>query len=295
MQRLVVEDVYTLERPVDAGPVVFDSPHSGALYPHDFGYTCPHTMLRQTEDSYVDDLFASAPRYGAPLLCALFPRSYIDVNRAVDDIDPELLDGDWPGVSNPSPRSQMGVGLVRRLCKPGVPMYDRRLSIAEFRRRIDKFYLPYHACLQDLVDTAHGRFGKSWHVNCHSMPSAGYSTTYDGRPGYRITERADFVLGDRDGTTCDGNFTHALRDFLKGLGYEVRLNTPYKGVELVRRHGQPKAGRHSIQIEINRRLYMNERTLEKSRNYARLKADLDKMAEFICDYARHQLSDMAAD
>jgi N-formylglutamate deformylase len=271
-------------------PVVFDSPHSGTIYPADFGYACPSKLLRQAEDAHVDVLFGAAPQSGATLVAALFPRSYIDVNRAVEDIDQQLLDQPWPGSVSTSDRARVGMGLVRRICRPGLSMYDRKLSVAEIRRRIEHYYRPYHRAVAEAIDQASDRFGAVWHVNCHSMPSSRGPRLPTG--GW---ERADFVLGDRDGTTCGIGFRRLVQGTLERLGYDVRINDPYKGVELVRRFGQPHLGRHSLQIEVNRRLYMNEETLVPTEGFARLKCDLDILVAAISAYARDQLTAAAAD
>ena len=274
----------------ELAPVVFDSPHSGTLYPKDFSPTCALSVLRQAEDTYVDELFGEAPRLGAPLLAALFPRSYIDVNRALDDIDPELLTEPWPSPLRPSEKSRMGMGLIRRTCKPGVPMYARRLPVAAVARRIDTYYRPYHEELAGLLDRAYSRFGAVWHVNLHSMPSVASAAGAD-----QSWDRADFVLGDRDGSTCAPHFTRMVSELLTRMGYSVKLNDPYKGVELVRRYSNPKQGRHSLQLEINRRLYMNEDSLAKSPNFDRLKQQMTELAATICAYGRDQLMAAAAD
>jgi N-formylglutamate amidohydrolase len=275
---------------VSPAPVVFDSPHSGADYPADFAYACPLDLLRHAEDAHVDVLYGAAPANGATLIAALFPRSYIDVNRAEQDIDPQLLAEPWPGPVNNSDRVRVGMGLVRRVCKPGLALYDRKLTVAEVQGRIENYYRPYHRAVAGAIDQASAQFGAVWHVNCHSMPSSG---------GPKVPthgwERADFVLGDRDGTTCEPGFRRIVQGTLQRMGYDVRVNDPYKGVELVKRFGQPKIGRHSLQIEINRRLYMNEDTLQPNDGFARLKQNLDTLVATITDYARDQLTAAAAD
>jgi N-formylglutamate deformylase len=275
---------------VEPVPVIFDSPHSGTEYPADFRYACPSKLLRQAEDAHVDDLFGSAPRSGATLIAALFPRSYIDVNRSIEDIDQQLLDQPWPGPVSASDRSRVGMGLVRRICRPGLSMYDRKLSVAEIKHRIEHYYRPYHQAVADAIDQAASHFGAVWHVNCHSMPSS-----HGPRVPASGWERADFVLGDRDGTTCGIGFRRLVQGTLERLGYDVRINDPYKGVELVRRFGRPGLGQHSLQIEVNRRLYMNEETLAPNEGYARLKRDLDILVVAITAYARDQLTAAAAD
>ena len=269
---------------------MFNSPHSGTIYPDNYGYSSALDLLRRTEDLYVDDLYADVIKLGAPLLACQFARSYIDVNRAEDDIDPDLLDSDWPEKFIPTIRSAAGHGLVHRLIRPGAPIYNRRLKVEEVQSRIETYYRPYHHALKTLLDDTHYNFGQVFHIDCHSMNSP------SGRIGTAFVHgEADFVLGDRDGTTCDPKFTRAIKDFLSGLGYRVSINDPYKGVELLKRYSNPQMGRHGLQIEINKSLYLNEATQEKNKNYSKLKGDLYKMCEFISQWASTQKIAQAAD
>ncbi|MBV8777174.1 MAG: N-formylglutamate amidohydrolase [Alphaproteobacteria bacterium] len=257
--------------PRDALPLVLDSPHSGSSYPDDFSFCCPLSLLRRAEDAYVDELFDAAPEHGATLIAAVFPRSYLDVNRAADDLDPALLAGSLPDRLKPRPATR--VGLVRRYAQPGVPIYDRKLQPDEVLARVERYHLPYHRTLDEACDRLHARFGAVWHINCHSMPSTG--SRAHGRKG----EHGDFVLGDRDGTTCAPEFTEFVARTLRGMGYEVHVNDGYKGVELVRRQGRPHEQRHSLQIEVDRSLYMDQRTLEKHDGFEPLQADLAQLAQ----------------
>ncbi len=270
-----------------AAPVVFDSPHSGTVYPADFAFAAPFDILRRAEDAFVDELFADAPRRGASLLTALFPRSYIDPNRHEAEIDLNLFDEPWPYPVLPSERCERGLGLVRRLIRARTPVYDRRLTVAEVEARIARFHRPYHAELQAMLDRAHESFGAVWHVNCHSMRALG-KRTGRGKAALKGKARDDFVLGDRDGTTCSARFTEMVRETLMELGYSVAVNHPFKGAELVTRHGDPAASRHSLQIEVNRRLYMDEARVEKTAGFDALKADIDRLVAAIVDYARDE-------
>jgi N-formylglutamate deformylase len=262
-------------------PAVFDSPHSGIDYPADFGFSVPHEMLRRAEDAFVDELYSAAPSHGAVLVAARFPRSYIDANRSLLDIDEALLAAPWPGPLARSRKTELGIGLVWRVLDNGDPIYSRKLSVAEVMRRITEFHQPYQKAVKDAIDESHTHFGAVWHVNCHSMPAMSSLVSEEG-PG---RPRADFVLGDRDGTTCSAEFTHFVRDTLASMGYDVKVNDPYKGVELVRAFSDPAAGRHSLQVEVNRRLYMDEATREKNAGFAALKRDLDTLVQGICGFA----------
>ncbi len=258
-------------------PLVLDSPHSGFEMPPDFGSARTEAELREGEDCFIDDLYRPAAARGVPLLAALFPRTYLDANRDAGDIDPELLAEPWPHPLRPSEKARIGKALVWRTMDGDRPIYERRLSVAELRSRIDNYHRPYHDTLRRLLDAAHARFGAVWHINCHSMgPSTSVSIEgVDGKP------RADIVLGDRDGTTCAPEFTAFVRDVLTGHGYDVKVNDPFKGVELVRAYADPAAGRHSLQLEVNKRLYMDPATLRKHEGFDVLQRHLMELVDGI--------------
>ena len=264
-------------------PLVLDSPHSGEWYPDDFDHAPPRDVVRQAEDTHVARLWGAAPAAGATLIEARFPRAYIDANRSLADVDPELLGDAWPDPVAPSRKTALGIGLVWRLARGGVPMYARKLTSAEVQGRIDRCWRPYHAALDAALDARHRAFGGVWHLNCHSMPAVGDALSDD--PG---RERADFVLGDRDGTTCDPAFTRTVADCARNFGYSVAINDPYKGVELVRKHGRPAENRHSLQVELKRTLYMDERTLAPNEGYARLQRDLARLVDILAAFVRQR-------
>jgi N-formylglutamate amidohydrolase len=262
-------------------PVVLDSPHSGHDFPGDFDAIVSEFDLRDGEDSFVDDLYLPATELGVPLLAAQFPRTYLDPNRHRGDIDLDLLADPWPHEYVPSGKARIGKALVWRTLDDGRPIYGRRLKVGEVTARIERMHSPYHAALRGLMDAAFDRFGVVFHVNCHSMNAVSGKM---GEGGAGRT-RADFVLGDRDGTSCDPQFTQFVRSTLVAFGYDVRINDPYKGVELVKAYSNPAAGRQSLQVEINKRLYMDETGRAKGEGYATLRAHLARLIEAIRDYA----------
>ncbi len=261
-------------------PLVLDSPHSGHAFPDDFGATVSEAELREGEDCYVDELYAGAPEIGAPLLAALWPRTYLDPNRHAGDVDLELIEGAWPGEYRPSGKAKVGKALIWRTLEDGRPIYARKLAPQAISRRIERFHAPYHFAIQKLLQETHARFGKVYHINCHSMRSVAGRQSED-REG---SVRADFVLGDRDGTSCDPAFTEFVRAVLASKGYHVKVNDPYKGVELVRAYSNPGAGRHSLQIEISKRLYMDESTLQRNQGFQALRSSLAELLKEIAIY-----------
>jgi N-formylglutamate deformylase len=263
--------------------VVLDSPHSGRSYPPDFEHACPLDRLRQAEDFLVDELFAFAPELGASLISAPFPRSYIDVNRAPEDIDPELLSPDERSGVPPSAKSELGIGLIWRLLEGNERIYARQLTRAEIDERIARCWLPYHAALAQAISAAHERHGHSLHLNCHSMPSC--SRLYPSALGH--TMPFDFLVGDRDGTTAGAVVTGRVATLLRAQGFLVGVNEIFKGVELVRRHSDPANHRHSIQLEINRKLYMHEDRLEVHAGFSRVQAVLQRLVRELVAWTQH--------
>jgi N-formylglutamate deformylase len=259
-------------------PLVLDSPHSGRELPADFGTVLSEFELRNAEDCYVDRLYLPATARGIPLLAARVSRVYLDVNRHADDIDPEVLDAPPPGAAA-SGKARLGKALVWRTLDDGRPIYARRLSMQEIASRIARCHTPYHRGLQRLLDAAHTRFGRVLHINCHSMNPVGGS---QGEGGAGRT-RADFVLGDRDGSTCDPALTAFVRHTLAGMGYNVTVNDPFKGVALVQAYCDPAAGRHSLQIEINKRLYMDDSTLEPHDGFDTLQHNLMRLIDALIE------------
>jgi N-formylglutamate amidohydrolase len=268
-------DILLVHGTPGSSPLVLDSPHSGVVMPADFGSIRTAAELRDGADCFIDELYRPASARGVPLLAAQFPRTYLDPNRHVGDIDPDLLAEPWPGELRPSGKARIGKSLVWRTLDDGRPLYDRRLSVAEVQARIERCHAPYHQTLRQLLDAAHARFGTVLHLNCHSMnPVSGVN----GEGGAGIA-RADIVLGDRDGTTCAPAFTAFVREFLAARGYEVRVNDPFKGVELVRAYASPAGGRHSLQIEVNKRLYMDLATLQPHAGFGRLQTHLMELID----------------
>ena len=262
-----------------AVPLVLDSPHSGHDFPADFDAIVSEAELRESEDTYVDQLYAAAHEVGAPLLAASFPRTYLDPNRHAGDVDLELIEGQWPWEYRPSGKARLGKSLIWRTLEDGRPIYARRLAPEAVRGRIERFHRPYHEKLKTLLDTTYARFGRVYHINCHSMRAVAGKQSDEGEG----VARADFVLGDRDGTTCDLRFREFVFQVLAGMGYDVKVNDPYKGVELVRAYSDPRAGRHSLQIEINKRLYLEDGSLRKSAGFARLQKDLGELLKAVVD------------
>ena len=264
-------------------PLLLDSPHSGCDFPPDFDAAVSEHALRDGEDCFVDELYLPATERGVWLLAAQFPRTYLDANRHHSDIDLDLLEGGrWPHAHQPSGKAAIGKSLIWRTLDDGAPIYARKLPVDEVRARIERCHAPYHRALRQRIDATHARFGRSFHINCHSM-NAVAGEQGEGGAGQ---PRADFVLGDRDGTSCDPAFTAFVREVLVGMGYNVKVNDPFKGVELVRAYADPRAGRHSLQLEINKRLYMDEAARARHAGFEALQNNLLGLVDALLDYTR---------
>ena len=250
-------------------PFVFNAPHAGAVYPASFlaGSQLSPVALRRSEDAVVDRLFADVVRLGAPLITARFPRAYLDVNREPYELDPRMFEGRLPPYANTrSMRVAGGLGTIPRIVADGHDIYTGRLPVTEALRRIELLYKPYHRVLRTRLARTVELFGHVVLIDCHSMPSTSLNR--------EDLVRADIVLGDRYGTSCGGLLTDLVDSALRHRGYVVVRNKPYAGGFITEHYGAPALGRHSLQIEINRALYMDERTLEPGKGFSRVTEDL---------------------
>jgi len=266
--------------------VIYASPHSGTDYDPEFvtESALDPLTLRRSEDSFVDELFAAAPRLGSPLLKALFPRAYCDPNREAFELDPAMFSDALPAyVNTRSARVAGGLGTIAKVVASGAEIYARKLSFAEAKARIEALYRPYHAALQALLAETRDRFGFAILIDCHSMPSVGGPMDQD--QGHN---RPDIVLGDRFGTSCDGSLTAAVEAAYTDLGYRVARNYPYAGGFTTHHYGSPATGVHALQIEVNRTVYMDESRIARGPGFNRLAADTAHVIEKI---APHGLAD----
>ena len=318
------------------GPILFNSPHSGRVYPRQFllASRLDLATLRRSEDSFVDDLIAGVVARGHPLVRAHFPRCYVDVNREPYELDPRMFDGRLPSFANTrsmrvagglgtvarghplvrahfprcyvdvnrepyeldprmfdgrlpsfantrSMRVAGGLGTVARVVGDAQEIYDQRIAVAEALRRIDGLYKPYHRALRRVFMRLHRDFGAAMLIDCHSMPSA--TGTRDERP------RADLVLGDRYGTSCVPVISETIETTMRGFGYAVSRNKPYAGGFITEHYGNPAAGLHAIQLEINRALYMDERRYQRAASFAKLAGEFEILADRLADIPLEEL------
>jgi len=256
-------------------PLVFASPHSGTDYPAQFVDASPLELmaLRRSEDSFVDELFAAAPTHGAPLIRALFPRSYIDVNREPFELDPAMFADELPDYANTrSGRVTAGLGTIARVVSSGQEIYGDKLTFADAASRINDNYRPYHKALKDLLDETRRRYHCYVLVDCHSMPSVGGPNDPDA--GRR---RADFVLGDCYGNACGEVVVATAEAVLTEQGYDVVRNKPFAGGFTTRHYGRPAQGMHALQIEVNRALYMDEAVIRRNRGLPAIAAHMSDL------------------
>ena len=256
--------------------VVFASPHSGRDYPRTFVRTTllDERTIRSSEDAFVDQLFETAPRFGAPLLKAGAPRAFVDLNRSADELDPALIEGVRRQGHNP--RVASGLGVIPRVVANGRSIYRGKLPMSEAERRIALYWQPYHQMLQKLLDGAHQAHGQAVLIDCHSMPHE----AMDGiaRSGVR---RPDVVLGDRFGAAASGQVVDMVEAAFSPAGFPVARNAPFAGAYITQAYGRPSRRQHAVQIEIDRALYMDERLIRPNRGFDEVRTRLQTVIDEI--------------
>jgi N-formylglutamate amidohydrolase len=255
-------------------PIIFNSPHSGSVYPEQFlaASRIDLASLRRSEDSFMDELIGGLADVGFPVVRVNFPRSYVDVNREPYELDPRMFTGRLPSFANTrSMRVAGGLGTIPRVVGDGQEIYRERLSVDDALGRIELLYKPYHRALRRLIHKAHQTFGTAIVVDCHSMPSTGISRDEPRRP--------DIVIGDRYDTSCAPLLPNVIEDVMSGLGYSVARNKPYAGGFITEHYGNPASGLHTVQLELNRAVYMDERRRERGPRFRQVAADFTTLAD----------------
>jgi N-formylglutamate amidohydrolase len=278
-----VAEAFHITRPPPGAPataLVFASPHSGRIYPPGLmAASCLDAeTIRRSEDAHVDELISAAPAYGATVIAARLARAWLDVNREPWELDPAMFEDELPSYAKGrTARVAAGLGSIARIVSDGQEIYHRKLTFAEALARVEAVHQPYHAALAELVAAARQARGAAVLIDWHSMPSAAARHGVDARGANGRVERkgCDVVLGDRFGGACAPSVARVAEQCFRDLGYSVARNTPYAGGYTTEHYGRPVRKVHALQVEINRGLYMDERTLAPTAGFHRLKADLE--------------------
>lgn len=264
--------------------VIFASPHSGRDYPAEFlaASQLDTAQLRSSEDAYVDRLFARAPLYGSPLLCALAPRAYVDLNRAVDELDPAVIEGIERPAHNP--RISSGLGVIPRVVAGSRAIYRGKITAMDAQSRLDRYWRPYHAALQLVMDRTHAEFGEAILIDCHSMPHEAIEAhARSGQP------KPEVVLGDRFGAAAAREVVDQIEAVFVAEGFRVARNAPFAGAYIAQHYGRPLSRKHVIQIEIDRSLYLDEARVEPSPKFAAVSIRLNRVVAEIAQIGRRVL------
>jgi N-formylglutamate amidohydrolase len=271
---------FHIARPSPEAPataLVFASPHSGRIYPAGLmAASCLDAeAIRQSEDAHVDDLISAAPAHGVTVIAARLARAWIDVNREPWELDPAMFEDELPSYARGrTARVAAGLGSIARIVSDGQEIYHRKLTFAEALVRVEAVHRPYHAALAELVASARQARGAAVLIDWHSMPSA---AARQGAGSRGDQAGCDVVLGDRFGGACAPAVARLAEKGFRDLGYSVARNAPYAGGYTTEHYGRPVRKVHALQVEINRALYMDERTLAPTAGFRRLKADLESL------------------
>ena len=267
-------------------PLVIDVSRSGREYPHDMRSQVSFTAIHDNVSMFVEEIWGDAPKYGGTLLYALFPHMFIDANRHELDIDPELVEGEWPVALQPDV-SKRGLGLLKSKSRYGEPVQEKRLTFAEVEDRLNRFHRPYHAELKSIIDKKKAEAGFVFHLTCHCMSAVGAPTHID--PG---VERADFCIGDLHGNGASSDFVAMVEAEIAKLGYSSTRNMPYDGGEIVRRYGDPANGVQTIMVEINKRRFMDTATFRKTAGFREIKEAANALMQVLGEAAKARLGNV---
>ena len=259
-------------------PIIFNSPHSGSVYPNAFlnASRIDLEALQRSEDSFMDELIGHLIHDGFSVVRVQFPRSYIDGHREPYELDPRMFNGRLPSFANTrSMRVAGGLGTIPRVVGDGQEIYHERIHIDDALSRIETLYKPYHRALRRLINQAHQQFGSVILVDCHSMPSVGISRDEPKRP--------DVVIGDRYGTSCSPLIATVIEETMAARGYSTGRNKPYAGGFITEHYGNPATGLHTVQVELNRAIYMDERLRLRSDRFATVAEDFSRLAERLAE------------
>ncbi|EAR50705.1 hypothetical protein OG2516_09889 [Oceanicola granulosus HTCC2516] len=285
------KSAYHLDRPdIRTTSVVFASPHSGRAYPAQFlrSVILDEREIRSSEDAFVDQLFGAAPGYGAPLLTAGAPRAFVDLNRAAEELDPALIEGVRRVAHNP--RIASGLGVIPRVVANGRAIYRGKIPLSEAHHRLSHYWRPYHGALRGLLEQSHGQFGEAILIDCHSMPHEALDNV-----GPAGAPRPDVVLGDRFGASAAASVVDQVEAAFTSVGFRVARNMPFAGAYVTQHYGRPSRRQHAIQVEIDRSLYMNERTVEPRPDFPEVCAALECVIAQITAIGRRHALPMAAE
>lgn len=252
-------------------PLVYAAPHSGRWMPPGAGadLQAGEATVRSLEDPRVDALIAGAAARGAATIINGTARAFVDVNRDPAEMDPDLLITGRPG-DRRTPRTRAGLGVVPRLGGDGQPLWRRPFQVEELRARVDQVHASYHAALAGLMADARAQFGRAVLIDWHSMPSVA-AMAEQRRGGLR----PDIVIGDRHGQSADPALARIVRTAFEARGRRVIMNRPFAGGYTTQLWARPADGFHALQIEIDRSLYLDERTLEPGPGFDALRRDID--------------------
>lgn len=280
MSAVIASPAFIRREPTESAPVLFEIPRSGRQYPGNFRSIASLEDLQKSVSMYAEDCYLKVLEEGATWMFAPCANTFVDLNRHALDIDPDQLSEPWKGELQPSPMCLRGSGLIPMMCARTKPIYDRKLSVVDIEDRLNHYYWPYHNEVSQVLANLQRQFGAAIHLSCHSMPDIVAIGPDAG------SQRSDFDLGDRNGTTCSPAVTEAVAKVLRERGYSVTINTYFIGAEAVRKHGNPEGGIHSLQIEMNRKLFMDEELRIPIDRMAVVQSDMQLVARRLADLSR---------
>jgi N-formylglutamate amidohydrolase len=273
--------LYNSDQP--AFPILLSVPHAGRIYSPtllDHLRVLPEELVR-LEDRYADRLVQNAIAAGMPAIIAHQARAWIDLNRAEDDIDPDMILGRNRSDCVPSAKARGGLGLIPRRLGGCGELWRGPHDWADVEQRIQADYRPYHLHIETTLKQMRDRFGVAILLDVHSMPPL---SEWNKESQPRI------VVGDRYGKSAQAIYAETIMDVVRQHGIAPALNHPYPGDHMLRRHGQPQRNIHAIQLEVDRSLYLDDLLRELGPGLADITGLLSDIAFALNDQAAGKLA-----
>lgn len=266
-------------------PIILSSPHAGNFFPEEFlkNSALSENELKVSEDCFVTELIKDASDAGIPLISMNLPRTFVDVNRDKIELDETMFFNSPKTNDINSRRCRVGLGVLHRVVYQNKNIYDGLLNYDEALDRLKYVYDPYHKRLQQLVAKCVKKFGYCFLIDCHSMPSMICNIMNESK-------QLDFCICNLFDESCPTEVSKKMHDLLENQKFRVEFNKPYAGAYITFNYCQPRKQIYTLQLEVNRNTYMNEKSFNKNKQFQSVAKHISdsiiELGKFLLDFKK---------